>query len=171
MSFQLPPELDSMVTNMSPFQRKYCEFRASGYKQGQAAIKAGSDAEGSSANRVGYQTENLPGSKEYILFLQKERAKVACVDEVEIIGKLRSIYEEAMGKGRFSEACKAVELMGTTIGIFGSNMKGINKKELLEGQREVTNAFKEESEGTPTEDRIKKLQDLMHKVNKGNGNN
>ena len=166
MSFNLPPDLDNIVANMTPFQRKYCEFRATGYKQGQAAIKAGSESEGSAANRVGYQTENLPGSKEYILFLQKERAKVACIDEVEIIGKLRKIYDEAMDKSRFSEACKAVELMGTTIGIFGSNMKGVAKKELLQGEREATNAFKEEGEGTPTEERIKKLQDMIRQVNK-----
>jgi hypothetical protein len=162
----MPPDLETTVSNMTPFQRKYCEYRANGHKQGTAAIKAGSESEGSAANRVGYQTENMAGSKEYILWLQQEKAKIACIDEVEIIQKLRAIYEKAMDIDKLSEANKAVELMGTTIGIFGSSVKGLNKKEALEGQRDIANAFKEDAEGSKTDERILKLQAMLKDINK-----
>ncbi len=49
-------EIENIVANMLPFQKAYCEHRAAGHTQGEAAKRAGSISEGSAANRVGYQT-------------------------------------------------------------------------------------------------------------------
>src|ERR1035437_1831053 len=73
-------EIENLVANMLPFQKTYCEHRAAGHTQGEAAKRAGSTSDGSVANRVGYQTENMVGSKDYIKWLEQERLKASTVD-------------------------------------------------------------------------------------------
>ncbi len=164
-SFDMPAEIEDLVANMSSLQRKYCEFRSMGLKQGEAANKAGSEAQGAGANRVGYQYENMPGSKEYIEWLKKERGKVSGLEEAEVVRKLREVYKEAMLTGDLKSANKAIELMGTAIGMWGSGgLRSVGGK--VGTAQDSTKAFKEDDEGIETEDRIKKLQDMMVTLNK-----
>lgn len=164
---KLPDNLQVIVENMSPFQRKYCEYRAKGLKQGAAAAKAGSNSEDkANLSRIGHQVEQMPGYKDYILWLQQERAKVAMIDEIEIIDKLRSVYSESMNGNKFREALGSVELMGKLIGLFGG-------KEILtapkseEQTKENVSAFKDEGEEpNETDARLAKLQQMMKDINK-----
>lgn len=167
---KLPDNLQVIVENMTPFQRKYCEYRAKGLKQAAAAAKAGSSSEDkTNLGRVGYQVEQMVGYKDYILWLQQERAKVAMIDEIEIIDKLRRIYDQAMTIDKLKEANTSVELMGNLIGLFGA--KGIpmttKEAEIENGTANNTGAFKDEGlEENETNERLAKLQQMMKDLNK-----
>jgi hypothetical protein len=161
----LPEELDAIVTNLSPFQRVYCEYRAKGLKQAEAASRAGSNASDRAARgRIGYAVEQIPGVKDYIFWLQQQRAKVAMIDQVEIIDKLRQIYDASMRNDKFREANVSVELMGKLIGLFGATASSI--KHGQETQKDTAEAFKEE-EATDNETlaRMEKLQQMLKDVN------
>ena len=169
---KLPEELQIIVENLSPFQRKYCEYRAKGLVQSLAAEKAGSIGKDRTAKgRIGYQVEALPGVKDYILWLQQERAKVAMIDDVEIIDKLRKVYEEAMSDSKYSAANDAVRLMGMLIGKFYAKAP---QTDTLKVEQELTtnnntNAFQEDTEdNTPNEvdQRLEKLQQMIKDINK-----
>lgn len=170
MSFtpNMTPEIENLVANMLPFQKKYCEHRAAGHTQGESAIRAGSISEGAAANRVGYQTENMAGSKDYILWLEQERLKASTVDVPEIISMLRDVFRESMVCGAFKDSNRAAELMAQIAGLLGKNPIAISKKEAIVAERESTNAFKDDnSEGeTKTQDRIDALQRMMKDLNK-----
>src|ERR1035437_10788315 len=119
---ELPEDLKVQLENFTPFQRTYAEYRAKGLKQSEAAHRAGSNASDKTARgRVGYQCEQLPGIKEYIFWLQQQRAKVAMIDQTEIIDKLRHVYDGAMLDCKYKDANTSVELLGKLIGLFVSN--------------------------------------------------
>jgi hypothetical protein len=138
---------------------------------GDAAKRAGSSSEDKQAlTRAGYQIENIPGVKEYILWLQNQRALVTTVDETEIVDKLREIYRGAITGDKFKEACDAVKLLGMVIGMFGAGAMGnkviADKKKLDDGSKPNTDAFKDGDDENETEDRLKKLQAMMKDLNK-----
>ena len=158
----MPPNIQVIFDNMTVFQRTYCEYRSKGLSQSSSAEKAGSNGKDVNALKcVGYAIEQLDGTKEYISFLQIERAKVLPIDELEIIASLREVYQECMRKEEFREANKALELMGTVIGLFGRN-------KIMVRPETGTDAFKDEGvEVNNTNDRIAKLQSMMKDLNKG----
>ena len=162
----MPPDLEVQVANFSPFTVTYCEYRAKGLKQAEAAQRAGSTAtDRACRGRVGYQTEQLPGVKDYIFWLQQQRAKVAMIDQVEIIDKLRNVYMEAMKLDKLKEANTAVELMGKMIGLFGASASSIKHGEVAKA--DTTEAFKDEDDGNnETMARMEKLQQMLKDINK-----
>jgi len=160
--------LKTKVEQMTPFMRKYCEYRAKGLKQSESAEKAGSKASDKAAlGRVGYNTEQMDGVKEYIVFLSTARAKSASIDEIEIVNKLRRVYEEAMDANKFADANKATELLGNMIGAFKKEEKVITSK--VEASKNNTKAFKEDeadSEQEITADRLTKIRNMVNDLQK-----
>jgi hypothetical protein len=157
----LPPNIQTIFDNMTTFQRTYCEYRSKGLSQAIAAEKAGSNGKDKNAlTCVGYAIEQLDGAKEYISYLQMERAKVLPVDELEIIAKLREVYSECMRLEEYREANKALELMGTIIGLFGRN-------KIMVKPETGADSFKDEGVENNTNERIAKLQSMMKDLNKG----
>lgn len=162
---QMPKELRTTVEAMTPFQRAYAEYRARGFNMGDAAERAGSEAQGrANLTKTGYNSEQVKGVKEYILFLQSQAAQRYAVDESEIIDKLREAYNYALEGGKYGDAIKAAELLGTYVGMFGKNAAA--KKEEIDNEKKRTGeiqtnveAFKDE--GEDTSDRFKKLKHLM----------
>ena len=165
---KMPMDLQNLYDNMSTFQKKYCEYRAKGLTQGDAAKRAGSNATGTSLNRVGYNTEQEEGSKALISWHLEQRAKTVLLDDIEILDKLREVYKEALEANKFSDANKAIELMGTMIGIFGNTKAARGSDAHQKNQKSTknnTSAFREEDADNETEDRIKKLREMMKEVN------
>ena len=158
---KLPEELEVLVENLSPFQRLYAEYRAKGLSQGEAAKRAGSNAkEKAVLARTGYAAEQYPGVKEYILWLQKERASVAMIDQTEVIDKLRTVYREAMQLDKFDPALDAVKMLGQMIGLFVGGRIITSKKD--EVQANCTDAFKEvEEDQSETMARMERLQQMV----------
>jgi hypothetical protein len=162
---KLPDELRRKLELFTPFQRKYCEYRARALKQADAAEKAGSNAKGRpSLTRVGWNIENtVDGAKDYINWLQNKRAEAACVDNNEIIEKLRRVYDEAIDAGKFSEANKAAQLLGDMIGAFKRDAK---TEATVEDNKKATknnvDAFKDPDDSV--QDRAKRIQNLLKEV-------
>lgn len=160
---KMPDNLRVKVEKLTPYQRKYCEYRAKGLKQADAAEKAGSGAADRAAmSRGGYNIEQMDGAKDYILWLQEQRARASVVDEIEVIEKLRAVYEQAMDSNKFAEANKAAELLGNAIGMFkptgSSKTAEVSSKD---GPKNNTKAFKEDSDDTETSERLSKLAKLI----------
>jgi hypothetical protein len=170
----LPEHIRDKVSNLTGFQRKYCEFRSKGFSQGLAARKAGSQGTDANQYKIGHAVEQIPGVKDYIQYLQDVRAKITGVDEVEVIAKIREVFEAAMkAEGtQLKTALGAAELLGESIGLFGkpatSRNKGVGGK-TEEVPDSGTEAFREGAEDDPTMDRINRLQQMMKDLNKGTG--
>ena len=112
----MSPTLKKKVETMTPLQRKYAEYRARGLSKADSAQKAGSEAGTRAAlSRIGYQMEENEdnGVAEYIMFLQTQRARYFVVEESEVIEMLREVYRNSMESGKFNEANKAAELLGS----------------------------------------------------------
>ena len=154
---KMPDELKRKVELLTGMQKKYCEYRAKGLKQHEAAERAGSTATSKqSRGRVGYNMEQEPGAAEYINWLQEQRARAACVDEIEIIEKIRAVYDEAMNDGKYGDANNAAKMLGEMIGVFGK-AKAVNPKEERSTKNNV-NAFKEKESITINNDTIYKVE-------------
>lgn len=166
---KMPDALRNKLSNMTSFARKYAEYRAKGLKQADAAQKAGSVANGRQGlSKVGWNTEQQDGVKEYILWLEHKRAKASVIDNLELVQKLRDVYDEAMSAGKYNDANKAIELLGNMIGAFSKEkQKGIEKEEYLPQEKKKiknnTNVFLEETENEGIEERIKRLTSLTTK--------
>ena len=169
-SDKMPEELQSKLERLSPFARRYCELRAKGMKQSDASEKAGSSAKGrDSLGRVGYNTEQLDGAKEYIMWLEYKRAKASVVDELEIVQKIRDTYDQAMMDGKYSDANKAMEMLGNMIGAFANKNAtkdtALNEgKNLNQGVRNNTKAFKEDSDHVEVDDRTSRLLRMVNDI-------
>ena len=165
----MSPTLKKKVETMTPLQRKYAEYRARGLSKADSAQKAGSEAGTRAAlSRIGYQMEENEdnGVAEYIMFLQTQRARYFVVEESEVIEMLREVYRNSMESGKFNEANKAAELLGSYIGMFGKNA-GKQTQEGNNGNSTTTNnvnAFKDEGENV--QGRIKKFGHLLKDLEK-----
>ena len=161
-SDKMPDELKTKLENLTPFARKYAEYRAKGLKQADAAQKAGSQATTrNSLTRVGYNAEQLDGVKEYILWLEHKRAKAAVLDDLELIDKARDIYDQAMAAEKYGDANKALETLCKIAGVFDhSPIKETEKKDKNK-KKNNTGAFKEDIEHESPEERIIRLQKLL----------
>jgi hypothetical protein len=167
-SIKIPDEIRRKLELFTPLQKRYCEYRARGLKQADAATKAGSNAsDRPGLTRVGWNIENtVDGAKEYITWLMETRAKQACVDDNEIIEKLRRVYDEAIDAGKFSEANKAAQLLGDMIGAFDSRRQQAatdNSNTLLENKpKNNVGAFKDPDDSIL--ERARKIQHLVKEL-------
>lgn len=169
-SDRLPTELKNKLEKLSPFAKRYAEFRSKGLSQSDAAKKAGSEATSKdNLGRVGWNTEQMDGVKEYIVWLEMKRAKACAIDDMEIVSKLRAVYESAMLDGKYADANKALELLGNMIGAFAlKNGQGTVSTDKQDGSKikNNVNAFKEDLDPSEDElsDKMKRLRSLMQKV-------
>lgn len=164
----MPKDLKRKVEKMTNFQRKYCEYRGRGLSQPDSALKAGSEAKGRQAlGRVGYNQEyQVDGAKEYIAYLQMVKAKSACVSETEIIEMLRDSHRQAMTDGKYGDANKAAELLGSYIGMFGKSNKGKELEDSDNKQKPKNNVDAFKDVGETTEERKQRLGSLLNLVDK-----
>lgn len=162
----MPDELRFKLEKLQPMARTYAEYRAKGLKQWEAAEKAGSKAsDKESLGRVGWYLENLDGIKDYILWLEEQRVSAAMIDDIEVINGLRRVVDDAMKDKKYSDANKALELLGIMAGLLGKNTKSVETATDVKGKpKNNTSAFKEDqepSEQDSKDERIKKLHKLL----------
>jgi len=166
-SEKMPEELKTKLESLTPFARRYAEYRAKGLKQADASEKAGSTANGRAAlGRVGWNTEQLDGVKEYILWLEHKRAKAAVIDDLEIVDGLREVARLAILDGKYTDANKAYEHLGNMIGAFA--YKNAPKEEQEKGirgkQKNNTEAFTQDQHDLELGERAKKLQNMLEQA-------
>lgn len=172
-NLKMSKELKAKLEGFSQLNKKYCEYRAKGLKQADAAFKAGSKANGRDAlSRVGYNIEQSPIAKEYIAFLTEARARASVVDEIEVVEKVRAVYTEAMAAGKYADAVKAAELLGNYIGMFGKNKQqeaALNKPNSeTKGPKNNVSAFKDdedEDDKLTLKERAKRISQLADGLN------
>lgn len=155
------------VAQFTGLQKRYAEYRAKGFKQSDSALKAGSKASDRAAlGRVGYSFEQLDGMKEYISFLYEKRARASVIDEIELVEKLRAVFEESMEDKNFTSANKSVELMGLMIGAFKKDA-AVAPKESSSKTKTSNNleAFKEADQDVSSSDKLKSINSLMKSMN------
>jgi hypothetical protein len=180
---RMPDPRKREFVNWSPFYRKYAEFRSRGMTMDKSAELAGSKAkDNNSRTRVGYNIEKKPQMKQYIAWLQIQRAKSIIVDEAEVINKIRAIYNASMLKEDYKAANKAAEMLANVIGMFDKQTQSL-KKELSNkdnngnnneqelGIKNNVNAFKPDDEDerldlAVTNNRLKKYETLIKNLSK-----
>ncbi len=170
-SEKMPELLKTKLESLTPFARRYAEYRAKGLKQPDSAEKAGSQAEGrASLGRVGWNTEQLDGVKEYILWLEHKRARAAVIDDLEIVDKLREVVDMAMEAGKFADANKALEHLGNMIGAFAyKNAPKEEQEKGTRGKERPTNnvdAFTQDLHEAELDARVSKLHRMMKDAKK-----
>ena len=165
----MPKELKTKISSLTTFQKAYAELRGRGLPRPDAALKAGSKATGRKAlARMGYQLETQNETvAAYIRWIVHARAKMALVDDNEVVFKLRQAYDHAMNDGKYSDAIKAAELLGKAAGTF-ETIKETNKKnnenDVKAGPKNNVNAFKDGDE--TQEEKVKKLNRFLKEVTK-----
>lgn len=165
---KMSDELECLVANMSSTQRLYCEYRSKNLSAKESARKAGSNANEDRLKNIGYQIEQMAGSKEYIVWLREQQVKYAVIDQAEILEKLRRVYNKAYDLEKLKDANESVRLMGQMVGLFGAkDNSGSSDKPLKEGSVDVS-GFKDEAgtEENETTARIEKLQDMLKELNR-----
>ncbi len=161
----LPPALEAKVNNLSPLQRKYCEYRSRGISQSECMKLAGSTSQDYKTRAdMGYQVEHMEGAKEFIEYLKVMRAKVLAVEEEEIIQNLRAIYRDAMDDKKFQYAVQSMQLLGESIGMFN---KGKVSKVKTEASTSDTDDDNQVFKGEGVSEKVQELRKMLKEVNKG----
>ena len=168
-SKKMPEELKTKLEGLTPFARAYAQYRAKGLNQPDSAKRAGSKAKDRGAlGRVGWNTEQLDGVKEYILWLEHKRAQEAVIDDLELINGFRDIYQQALLDGKYADANKAMEHMGNMIGAFAyknvanaTKLENEGKGKREDGPKNNTNAFTQDLDDHDLGERAAKLHRLM----------
>lgn len=172
----MPEELRMKVDGFTNLQRAYCRFRAKNFTMAASASKAGSAAKDSgSLSRVGYQIEQMDGTKDYIEYLKNIRVTSTSLDEEDLMTMLKDIYDQSLHDGNFREAHNAARTMAQCMGMLTREQNGAYKavkKEEDTKIKENVNAFKDEDEEDATNvsnqmnERLAKLQTMMKEINK-----
>ena len=105
-------ELSAMrevLMNLSAFKIRFIEQYIRTASAAQAARLAGSTSKTPEA--VGYKLLQDPQIQKAIAMAMKKRIEATGLDTVEVIMKIREVYDAAMEAGKFSEANKACELL------------------------------------------------------------
>ena len=172
----MPEDLAAKVDNFTNLQRAYCRFRAKNLTMAASASKAGSKGKDSSSlSKVGYQIEQMDGTKDYIEHLKSIRTTSTSLDEQDMMTMLKDVYDQSIADGNFREANVAAKTMAQCMGMLTREAnvavkQSVNKDSLK--VKEDVDAFKDEDEEDATKvsnemnDRLAKLQTMMKEINK-----
>jgi len=78
--------------------------------------------------QLAWQTLRKPHVNVYFTYLTEKKNELAGVDKIEVIEGLRDILELCVNDGKYREALKALELMGSAIGLFKNVSHSVSKK-------------------------------------------
>lgn len=106
---QAPPEL-------KPRQKRFCELYVTEPNGAKAAKDAGYSKTGASVTAT--RLLKLPHVQVYIDALRQEAASRMQISIDSIIKNLRDAYDKAMEDGKYSDAVRAMELIGKHLGMF-----------------------------------------------------
>ena len=101
--------LRDILIGLSPFQIRFIEQYIRTGSAGQAARLTGSEAK--NPETIGYKLLQDERIIKAIAIAMKKRIEAVGLDSVEVIMKIREVYDAAMEAGRFQDANKACELL------------------------------------------------------------
>lgn len=102
-------ELRSILQELSGFQIRFVEAYVKTASAAQAARMAGSKAQNPEV--VGYNTLKNEKVQQAIAIAMKKRIEAVGLDTVEVIQKIREVYNAALEANNFMAAVKACELL------------------------------------------------------------
>lgn len=102
--------------DLTPFEREFVVHYMSSKSGAEAARKAGSQAK--KPESVAYSMLQKPNVQAAINWGTKNRIAAAGIDSLEVISMLRQVYSLALEKGKYNDANKAAELLGSHLGMF-----------------------------------------------------
>lgn len=101
--------LRELLISLSAFQIRFIEQYIRTASAGKAARLAGSKS--NTPETVGYKLLQDPRIQKAIAIAMKKRIEAVGLDTVEIIQKLREVYDLALEAGKFNDANRACELL------------------------------------------------------------
>jgi hypothetical protein len=118
--------LRDLLTDLSAFQIRFIEQYIRTASAGQAARLAGSKSD--KPENVGYKLLQDPRIQKAIAIAMKKRIEAVGLDTVEVIMKIREVYDAAMEAGKFNEANRACELLQKEIDRASKAPEGLTKQ-------------------------------------------
>jgi len=101
---------------LSRFQVDFVTHYMGSKNATEAAVRAGSTAKHPAA--VASNTMKLKNVQEAVAWSMKNRIEAAGVDSREVISMLKRVYDTAIENGKYGDANKAAELLGSHLGMF-----------------------------------------------------
>jgi phage terminase small subunit len=102
-------KLRELLLSLSAFQVRFVEQYIRTASAGMAAKLAGSQS--NTPEAVGYKLLQLPKIQQCIAIAMKKRIEAVGLDSIEVIHKIRTLYDRCMEEGKFDTAAKACELL------------------------------------------------------------
>lgn len=151
-------KLREILGTLTSFQIRFVEQYIRTASAGKAARLAGSNSV--TPEIVGYKMLQNPNIQMAIAISMKKRIEAVGLDTVEVIQKIREVYDAAMSNGKFAEANKACELLQKEIER-ASKYQPINEKLTKVGAR----ALKTEEKAIYEEDGVDAKNSLTNIIN------
>lgn len=173
----LPEDLNEKVNNMTNLQKAYCRFRAKGLTAAESSSRAGSTAKDKgSLSRVGYQIEQMDGTKDYIEYLKSQRSQISSIDDHDLVTFLKDVYDQSMVDKNYREANKAAELIAKCLGMFSKDapvaLKIAKQEKEKNRASESVRAFQEDDDEENLgnlkylNDKLERIQLMVNQVDK-----
>jgi hypothetical protein len=158
------PEAERKLTD---FQRKLVHNVVyKGMDRATACKAAGSSiTDRVQLQRLAWETLRKPHVNVYMTYLMEKKNELAGVDKVEVIEGLRDILTLCTTDGKYREALKALELLGSAIGLFKTVSQSTSIKKEKKGSSLVDDGEDEGSEEAVVKKDIDKLLKLVMKPN------
>jgi hypothetical protein len=118
--------LREILNDLSAFQIRFVEQYIRTASASQAARLAGSKS--ATPETIGYKLLQDPRIQKAIAIAMKKRIEAVGLDTVEVIMKIREVYDAAMESGKFNEANRACELLQKEIDRASKAPEGLTKQ-------------------------------------------
>jgi len=152
--------LRELLTTMTPLQIRFVEAYVKTASAAQAARMAGSKS--GNPEIVGYTMLKMPKVQQAVAIAMKKRIEAVGLDTIEVIQKIREVYNHALSEKNYQAAIKACELL----------QKEIDKAKVTKGV--IGEQLEKDSRGTkaPVEEggkdeALEKVISILSRANPG----
>lgn len=154
-------KLREILKGLTSFQIRFVEQYIRTASAGKAARLAGSNSV--TPEIVGYKLLQNPSIQMAISIAMKKRIEAVGLDTVEVIQKIREVYDAAMQSGKFESANKACELLQKEIDR-ASKYQPINEKLSKPGKAAIDPKPIHEEEGFNIDDNLTNIIEMVQKA-------
>lgn len=154
-------KLREILKGLTSFQIRFVEQYIRTASAGKAARLAGSNSV--TPEIVGYKLLQNPSIQMAISIAMKKRIEAVGLDTVEVIQKIREVYDAAMQSGKFEAANKACELLQKEIDR-ASKYQPINEKLSKPGKAAIDPKPIHEEEGFNVDENLTNIIEMVQKA-------
>lgn len=154
--------LRELLTTMTPMQIRFVEAYVKTASAAQAARMAGSKS--GSPEVVGYSMLKMPKVQQAIAIAMKKRIEAVGLDTIEVIQKIREVYNHALNEKNYQAAIKACELLQKEIDKARQTKNTVGEQLVKDSGGKVSNA----SESLEKDEALEKVISILSRANPGN---